>query len=185
MAHIDQALFNAHEHALETQEQCPECGALLHLRRSKKGLFLGCSAYPACNYLQPLTELEQVVQKVLDQACPECAHPLALKKGRFGLFIGCTHYPECHYHARLDEPEQTGEPCPICKQGKLVERLSRYGKYFYACDGYPKCKFALNYKPVAGRCEVCGFPLLVERKLASGRQLQCADKRCGKKQSLS
>ena len=34
-------------------ELCPKCGAELHLRKGKKGLFLGCSTYPACDYLKP------------------------------------------------------------------------------------------------------------------------------------
>ena len=37
-------------------------------------------------------------------------------------------------------PKETGENCPDC--GKpLVERVSRYGKTFVGCSGYPKCRY--------------------------------------------
>jgi DNA topoisomerase-1 len=35
--------------------------------------------------------------------------------------------------------EETGEVCPKCGKG-LVIRYSKFGK-FYACSGYPECKF--------------------------------------------
>ncbi len=38
--------------------------------------------------------------------------------------------------------------------------------------------FAVNNKPVVGTCQQCGFGLLIEKKLASGVKLQCADRKC-------
>lgn len=35
--------------------------------------------------------------------------------------------------------EETGEPCPKCGKSLLI-RYSKFGK-FYACSGYPECKF--------------------------------------------
>jgi DNA topoisomerase-1 len=34
-------------------EQCPKCGSDLYLQNSKRGLFVGCSAYPKCDYTRP------------------------------------------------------------------------------------------------------------------------------------
>ncbi len=66
-------------------------------------------------------------------------------------------------------------------RGKLVQRTSRFGKTFYACDGYPHCRFVVNFKPVAGECAYCHFPLPHGKKnTARGAMLYCADKRCGK-----
>jgi DNA topoisomerase-1 len=36
--------------------------------------------------------------------------------------------------------EDTGETCPSCKQGTLVIRLGRYGR-FKGCNAYPECKY--------------------------------------------
>jgi DNA topoisomerase-1 len=35
--------------------------------------------------------------------------------------------------------ETTGEKCTVCKEGEIVERDGKYGK-FYSCTLYPKCK---------------------------------------------
>lgn len=32
--------------------------------------------------------------------------------------------------------------CPICKQGKIIEKKTKRGKIFYGCNNYPKCKVA-------------------------------------------
>jgi DNA topoisomerase-1 len=37
------------------------------------------------------------------------------------------------------EQETTGKKCPVCKDGEIVEKDGKYGKFF-SCTGYPKCK---------------------------------------------
>ncbi len=183
---IDQELFSAHEHALEHQP-CPKCGDApnggeLQLRHGKHGPFLGCTQYPECDYIKPLHQNDGHVIKELGVPCPACQHELVLRQGRYGMFIGCSNYPECHHIESLDhkEPEEESSTpaCPECGKGHLVERKTRFGKLFYACDNYPSCKFAVNQPPIAEKCEKCGYPLLVEKKGASGVQRQCADRKC-------
>lgn len=38
------------------------------------------------------------------------------------------------------EVEETTDPCPDCKEGHLVVRTGRFGK-FYSCHRFPECKF--------------------------------------------
>ena len=99
MSRIDDGLFNAHEHALEREyEVCPQCGSELHILNGKRGQFLGCQSYPACDYSRPLSHKEVGIIEVMeDQPCPQCERPLALKSGRYGIYIGCTGYPECEF----------------------------------------------------------------------------------------
>ncbi|MGY3568363.1 topoisomerase DNA-binding C4 zinc finger domain-containing protein [Vibrio paucivorans] len=185
---IDHQLFSAHEHALE-HESCPQCGdegGELQLRHGKHGPFLGCNRYPNCDYIKPLHQNDGHIIKPLGVACPECEHELVLRQGRYGMFIGCSNYPHCHHIESLDqapEKEQPKHACPECHKGHLVERKTRFGKLFYACDNYPKCKFAVNQPPIEGLCEKCGFGLLIEKKLASGTKYQCADRKCHHTQS--
>lgn len=180
---IDSELFSKHEHALE-HEACPQCGCgELQLRHGKHGAFLGCNQYPSCDYIRPLHQNDGHVVKELGVPCPECQNELVLRQGRYGMFIGCSSYPECHHIESLEQPKQEPEErplvgCPECGKGHLVERKSRYGKAFFACDSYPKCKFAVNQPPVIGKCEVCNYPLLIEKKLATGIKIQCADRKC-------
>lgn len=173
----DSALFD-----LPPQQQlCPLCQQPLVIKSGKNGPFLGCSAYPACNYIKALHQHETSIVKVLDaEACPQCGNALAVKNGRYGMFIGCTDYPRCNFvvHEHSEPAEAERLACPKCKQGQLTERVNKFGKAFWGCDHYPKCKFLLNDKPVAGSCVSCGFGLVVEKKGV----LYCADKKCGEKQ---
>ncbi len=188
MSQSDDPLFSQHEHALEqAYGVCPECGSELLIKRGKSGAFIGCSNYPTCQYTRPVHEQTKVEDRVLPGSeCPECGHELAVKQGRYGMFIGCTNFPACHHieHEGDDDADTSDEvTCPSCKKGHLTKKTTRYGKAFYPCDTYPKCKFAVNHEPVKGSCEKCGFELLLKRQMASGEKLQCADKKCGHFQS--
>lgn len=168
--------------AVKNMENCPECGAELVMRSGKHGPFLGCSRYPECQFIRPLKpQADGHVVKVLDgQLCPKCGTTLVLRQGRYGMFIGCGAYPDCDHTEVIDKPDTTSITCPQCQQGQLLQRKSRYGKIFHACDRYPECQFAINLKPIEGVCGYCHYPLLVEKRTAQGVKLFCASKLCGK-----
>ncbi len=167
---------------VRNNESCPKCGAELVIRSGKHGPFLGCSQYPACDYVRPLkSSADGHIVKVLEgQVCPACGANLVLRQGRFGMFIGCINYPECEHTELIDKPDETAITCPQCRTGHLVQRRSRYGKTFHSCDRYPECQFAINFKPIAGECPECHYPLLIEKKTAQGVKHFCASKQCGK-----
>lgn len=168
-------------------EACPQCDAPLHIRNGKKGTFLGCSTYPACDYLRPLHEKSDVKKILTGSSCPLCKEVLVLKQGRFGLFIGCSDYPTCEHTAQLSEQSKADEgkqqaesiDCPSCKKGQLVQRQSRFGKTFYACNNYPTCKYAVNDKPINEFCPDCHWPILLERKTNVTIRMICPKKACG------
>ena len=59
--------------------------------------------------------------------------------------------------------EETEEICPECGK-KLVIRQSKYGK-FYACSGFPKCKYKKDMPQTLGiQCPKCQEGEIVERK---------------------
>lgn len=172
----------------ETGEECPEChrGQLV-LKASRYGPFKGCSRYPECRYRQAvLPNGEPDEPQLLDERCPECGRQLQVRHGRYGEFIGCSGYPECKYVRRdgqRSESTPTGEKCPECGEGELVERRGRYGP-FLSCSRYPECSYRAN-KPREGRskaeakqldepCPVCGKPL-VERQGRYGPFKSCSD----------
>lgn len=174
---MTERLFQPHK---QTQH-CPQCGSPLHIKQGKKGLFFGCSAYPACDYIKPLhAHNESRIIKSLEQTCPECGHHLVLKQGHFGMFIGCSHYPACHFivHEENETPSQA-VTCPECRRGNLVARRGRQGKYFYGCDCFPQCKFTLAGKPDAIACPVCAYPVsFLKNPAKSDRTFVCANKHC-------
>ena len=181
MPDSEKPLFSQHEHALEREYgQCPDCGGALAIKNGKSGAFLGCSTYPACQYTRPVVEHEKVEDRVLPGSeCPQCGNELAVKQGRYGMFIGCSNFPACHYIEHEHQEQEVSVSCPSCSKGALQSKTSRYGKKFYSCDRYPKCKYIVNYEPVAGECSKCQYPLLVKRNMAAGEKLQCANKKCG------
>ncbi|HDL8283292.1 TPA: topoisomerase DNA-binding C4 zinc finger domain-containing protein [Yersinia enterocolitica] len=161
---------------------CPECGSALVIRSGGHGPFLGCSHYPDCQYMRPLkAQSDGHIVKVLEgQHCPECGSDMVLRQGRFGMFIGCSQYPQCDHTEVIDKPDETSFGCPQCGQGKLLQRKSRFGKVFHACNRYPDCQFTINQQPIAGECAYCHYPLLMEKRTAQGVKRFCASKLCGK-----
>ena len=142
-----------------TDETCPECGASLIIRWGRYGKFMACSAFPACRYSRPLEEDKSA--EFAGRKCPLCGGSLLLKNGRYGRYLRCENYPECKH----TEPVPTGVPCPVegCT-GELIEKKSRSGRVFYACNRYPECKYVIWNKPLDRTCPRCGFPILVEQK---------------------
>lgn len=67
------------------------------------------------------------------------------------------------------EAEKLGEKCPECKEGELVIRLGKFGK-FISCDRFPECKYTKPFQEVAGfKCPECGADGVV-RKTRTGRK---------------
>lgn len=65
--------------------------------------------------------------------------------------------------------ERLGEKCPDCKEGELVIRLGRFGK-FVSCERFPECKYTRAFKENAGfKCPTCGAEGVV-RKTKTGRR---------------
>ena len=60
--------------------------------------------------------------------------------------------------------ESLGEKCPQCKEGELVIRTGRFGK-FVSCSRFPECDYRATYKEkVEGvRCPDCGGEIIVRR----------------------
>ena len=88
-----------------------------------------------------------------DEICPKCnTNKLAIRNGRYGKFIACSGFPKCKYikpseeqpHHEESHPINTGIKCDKCKDGEMVEKSGKRGK-FLACNNYPKCK---NTKPI-------------------------------------
>ncbi|MEJ7653712.1 MAG: DNA topoisomerase [Chloroflexia bacterium] len=49
----------------------------------------------------------------------------------------------------------TGVTCPQCSEGELVERKTRKGRIFFACNRYPECDFTINQRPSLEPCPAC------------------------------
>jgi DNA topoisomerase-1 len=125
-----------------------------------------------------------------DIPCETCGKPTVIKNGKYGQFLSCSDYPNCTFAKPLREihPDQTqstfvkglvgnhqsethedsGEPCPECTEGRLVQKEGRFGP-FLACSRYPDCRYI--HKPKLGvPCPEEGCTgELVERKSKRGK----------------
>ncbi|MGE5815164.1 MAG: type I DNA topoisomerase [Acidobacteriota bacterium] len=155
--------------------ECDKCGAPMVLKSGKFGVFLACSAYPACENTRELEAPEQTTDD-LSEECENCGRPMVVKRGRFGQFLACTGYPECKTTRKLlntkqgltaAKPDQVlDEKCPECGSN-LVVKQGRYGE-FTACTGYPTCKY-VKHKTTGVMCPKGDGGELVERKSRRGR----------------
>ena len=163
------------------EDKCPKCGKALILRLGRKGKFIGCSGYPECDYTANVDKEKNILETevVADRQCPDCGSPLHIKVGRYGKFIGCSNYPKCKFIEPLEKPFDTNVECPICHEGTMLKRKSRYGKYFYSCSKYPKCKYAVWNEPIVEKCPKCGWPILtVKTTKRRGTEKVCPQKEC-------
>lgn len=163
-------------------EKCPECGSQLSIWLGKRGRFIGCTGYPGCKYTRNVVnpnEPEVPDEVVAGRKCPTCTSDLVIKSGKFGKFIGCSGYPNCKFIESLDKPVDTGVQCPECKKGSLIKRKTRYGTFFYPCNRYPDCKYAMKFPPLAEDCPTCKWPVLMLRTTKrKGSEKACPQKDC-------
>jgi DNA topoisomerase-1 len=165
----------------KTDKTCPECGKELVIKLGRSGRFLACSGFPDCRHTEPLNsdgkEAEEPV--VSDEKCEKCGEPMLIKTGRYGKFLACSGYPKCKNIQPLEKPKSLGITCPECGEGEMMEKKSRYGKIFYSCNRYPKCKYALWNEPKEEPCPKCGWPL-TEIKITKrwGTVQRCPQEEC-------
>ncbi len=162
-------------------EKCPKCGQDLSIRLGKHGRFIGCSAYPECDYTRNLGDDSALPtpEIVEGRKCPDCGSDLQIRVGRYGKFIGCTNYPKCKHIEPLEKPEDTEVQCPECSKGTMLKRKSKRGKIFYSCSCYPKCSYAVWDEPINEPCPQCGFLMLtVKTTQKRGTEKVCPQKNC-------
>lgn len=117
--------------------------------------------------------------------CPVCSSGMVVKLGKSGKFLSCERYPECtgaltFEGKEIEGPKETGEICPECGKGKLVEREGRYGK-FISCSNYPKCKFIKKTdeqkesESTGVKCPVCEAGEMTEKRGRYGIFYACSN----------
>ena len=118
-------------------------------------------------------EVTAVEQEESDEVCPSCGKRMIIKSGRNGRFLACPGYPDCKSVLSV----KTGVKCPECKEGDLVERVSKRGKMFFSCNAYPACKHVEWNRPVPKECPQCGSPYLLQKE-GKRPALVCPDSSC-------
>ncbi len=156
----------------KTGEKCPECKNELVIKLGRFGKFKACSNYPECKHTEPIGEEKELQAEHTGEKCPDCGKDLLVKRGRFGPFMGCSGYPDCKHIKKIEKP--TGAKCPKCNKGDIIEKRSKKGRTFYACNQYPDCENAYWSKPTGENCPDCKSLLVYAAK----QMIRCSDKDC-------
>jgi DNA topoisomerase-1 len=160
-------------------EKCPECQKQLSKKFGRNGYFIACNGYPECKYTRPINGERHDEPVFSDEKCEKCGALMQFKEGRYGKYLACSAYPECKNNQPLVKPKSLGISCPSCKEGEIMEKKSRYGKIFYSCNRYPKCKYALWDEPQEEPCPKCAFPLTVVKTTKRyGTVQKCPQEEC-------
>lgn len=156
----------------KTGETCPKDGGEMVIKLGRFGKFKACTNYPECKHTEPIGEEKKLQEEHTDKTCPECKKPLVVKRGRYGPFLGCSGYPDCKFIEKIEKG--TGVKCPKCEKGEIIEKKSRRGKTFYACNQYPDCENAYWSKPTGEKCPECDSLLVYAAK----GTVRCSSKEC-------
>jgi len=123
-------------------------------------------------------ELEKVEirDEESDEICEKCGRRMVIKYGPSGKFLACPGYPDC----KNTKPyyEKTGIACPVCGS-EVVVKITRKGRKYYGCMGYPECEFMSWDKPAGKTCSKCGKYMVIK-----GKKAVCSDKECGYSENL-
>lgn len=169
----------------ETEKICEKCGAKMVIKMGRYGKFYACSEFPKCKNAQPIekemTEEESKEEENLlaKEKCEKCGNNMEIKEGRFGKYLACKNYPNCKFTKSIIKSLDI--KCPACGEGDIVERHSKRGRKFFGCSKFPKCNYALWYRPVkkensneAAKCDKCGSALVYKGK----DNIKCSNKDC-------
>ena len=177
----DQEVSKADLTTEKTDQSCPECSKKLVIKLGRSGRFLACSGFPDCRHTEPLESngLPAEEPVMSDEKCDKCGAGMLVKAGRYGKFLACSAYPACKNIQPLEKPVSLDIGCPQCKEGEMMEKKSRYGKIFYSCNRYPKCKYALWNPPKQEACPKCAWPLTeIKTTKRSGTVQRCPQENC-------
>ena len=105
---------------------CQKCSSDLIIRKSKKGSrFIGCSAYPKCDFTLPLPKSGQIV--VTEKQCKD--HGLYLikiiNKGKRPWDIGCPHCNFIEWQKKLEEEKKGAVEEPKKKISKPRQKVNK------------------------------------------------------------
>ncbi len=115
-------------------------------------------------------EKVKIADEETDVVCEVCGRHMVIKYGPHGKFLACPGFPEC----RNTQPfyEKIGVECPKCGKD-IVLRMSKKGRRYYGCIGFPECDYMSWSKPSKTKCPKCGS-IMVEK----GQNLVCSNDDC-------
>ncbi|MDA8128035.1 MAG: type I DNA topoisomerase [Betaproteobacteria bacterium] len=103
-------------------EACPKCGKPLFMQASKRGLFIGCSGYPECDYTRPLHGAATEGDNILGKD-PATGLDVKLLSGRFGPYVQIGDMPE---DKKAPKPRRASWPKDIPLENATLELALKF-----------------------------------------------------------
>jgi DNA topoisomerase-1 len=103
-------------------ESCPKCGKPLFMQASKRGLFIGCSGYPECDYTRPLHAATAEGDNILGLD-PATGLEVKLLSGRFGPYVQIGEMPE---DKKAPKPRRASWPKEIPLENASLELALKF-----------------------------------------------------------
>jgi len=103
-------------------EACPKCGMPLFMQASKRGLFIGCSGYPECDYTRPLHAATAEGDNILGKD-PATGLDVKLLSGRFGPYVQIGDMPE---DKKAPKPRRASWPKDIPLENASLELALKF-----------------------------------------------------------
>jgi DNA topoisomerase-1 len=130
------------------------------LKDGRYGKYLSC-VNVECN-----TKMQEG-DEISNEKCSKCGGVMLTKTGKFGKYLKCT---KCTQTKSLGEYVGV---CPVCHK-PAQKMMSKKGKVYYGCSGYPSCNFISWDVPTGDLCPTCGKHLVYGKDGA----VVCSDKNC-------
>ncbi len=157
--------------------QCPECGRMLHMIKTEKGRFVGCSGYPDCKRTYPLPK-EGALTVVRSKQCKVEGVAVLKVASKYFWSVGVGPCFKCE-HEKLCYPPDIVGPCQKCDGSMFI--LAMKDKRFLACTnrcGYTR-PLPKEGKLTLGKvCEHCGWKLLDIKEKDKEIRSFCANHGC-------
>lgn len=92
------------------------------------------------------------IEEKTNEVCEKCGKPMLVKFSRFGKFLACSGFPECRNTKSLKPIGNANDEgfqmkCPKCKDGDVLKKRTKKGRFFYGCSKWPACDYASWKKP--------------------------------------
>ena len=110
------------ERGCPISEACPKCSKPLFMQASKRGLFIGCSGYPDCDYTRPLHANAIEGDNILGKD-PASGFDVKLLSGRFGPYVQIGDMPE---DKKAPKPRRASWPKEIPLESATLELALKF-----------------------------------------------------------
>ena len=110
------------ERGCPIMEPCPKCSKPLFMQASKRGLFIGCSGYPECDYTRPLHAGAVEGDNILGKD-PASGLDVKLLSGRFGPYVQIGDMPE---DKKAPKPRRASWPKDIPLDNATLELALKF-----------------------------------------------------------